>query len=371
MRISSLIQCRCTFCKKTFQVYKYRAETAKYCSRSCYARAQKGIYKRNVNLSPSPVLSYILGVIFGDGCIYYNDKRQSWGVRLDAKDKGFVEEFREALKLLDLRPRFYTREYRYGKHNFTRKLYYTVADTKALAEFIKKIKTAITELEEIVKPYPREFLRGFFQSEGSFDRGRWTLSISNNNAFLLSICQKALNSLTFSSKVYLSNKGNNHSLCLYGRINCIECLKMLNEACVIPKNTDIDTSSEKIQRSLTEIYEKPKRVKLNHKQNEIVELYNQGYSISKIVAEYKVLSETIYSLLRQAGVPIRSKSEIMSIVRKEMLQDPIFKAKELTKILKNGKPWNIGVPATGKQLDGLRKGWGWNKGLTKKVAGVK
>jgi len=48
-----------------------------------------------------------------------------------------------------------------------------------------------------------------------------------------------------------------------------------------------------------------------------------------------------------------------------MMQNPEFKAREVAKLLKDGNPWNVDVPATDKQLEGLKLGWGWNKDLTK------
>ena len=52
----------------------------------------------------SPDLSYVLGVLMGDGCVYktirrYNHKKIYYGymIHLSVRDKSFAEEFAEAL----------------------------------------------------------------------------------------------------------------------------------------------------------------------------------------------------------------------------------------------------------------------------------
>ena len=50
-----------------------------------------------------------------------------------------------------------------------------------------------------------------------------------------------------------------------------------------------------------------------------------------------------------------------------MMQDLEFRQREIDKLLIDGKPHNTGVPATSAQLEGLKKGWGWNRGLTKET----
>lgn len=108
-----------------------------------------------VNLKPSPPLAYIVGVYFGDGSISLNDYK--YRIRLKVVDKEFAEAFAEALREIGTNPQFYE------ESDGRRKRFVAEATSKSLYKFLEKPKE---ELFEVAKAYPREFLKGFFDSEG-------------------------------------------------------------------------------------------------------------------------------------------------------------------------------------------------------------
>jgi len=59
---------------------------------------QKQLSKQYPSLEPSPELSYILGVIDGDGSMSSHNR-----IELEVKDKVFAEEFAHTLRIIGLR----------------------------------------------------------------------------------------------------------------------------------------------------------------------------------------------------------------------------------------------------------------------------
>lgn len=157
-----------------------------------------------VNLAPSPTLSYVLGVVLGDGCAIWDESKPRYVVKLGNNNEAFVEEFGEALKSLGFKPRIY--DY-IDKRPWKREpiVFHTVvASSKHFVGWYKSLE--LGEIEEIVEPYSREFLRGFYQSEGCYRNNpkHCTLSMSNNNIKLLRIVQRFLGRRGFKSAI---NKG--------------------------------------------------------------------------------------------------------------------------------------------------------------------
>lgn len=153
-----------------------------------------------LDLSPSPALSYILGAYFGDVTIGIGQKYK-YRIRLKVVDREFTEAFAKALKEIGANPRIY--EESDGRRN----RFVTEATSKGLYQFLNKPDE---ELFEVAKEYPIEFLRGFFDSEGSFNfsttQGRGFLSASNYNKKVLEFSQKSLENLGISSKIVLTKR---------------------------------------------------------------------------------------------------------------------------------------------------------------------
>jgi intein-encoded DNA endonuclease-like protein len=110
-------------------------------------------------LKPSEDLAYMIGVCLGDGYTYENSA--GYIIRLQAKDKEFVEEFGRCLgNVLRRKPIRPLKD--------ARRTYAVVATSKTLYELLKKpvdLKR-IKKYVEHCKKCTAAFLRGLFDSDG-------------------------------------------------------------------------------------------------------------------------------------------------------------------------------------------------------------
>lgn len=118
---------------------------------------------REVSLKPSPELSYIIGVLFGDGTLDVGKRgerqRNVYEVSLTQKDLEFAEAFNKAAcKILGKKEPY--------KINFWQNKYYRVrVHSKVLVEFLQPRQ--LERFTDIIKAYPVDFIKGFADSEGS------------------------------------------------------------------------------------------------------------------------------------------------------------------------------------------------------------
>ncbi len=123
---------------------------------------------REINVKPilnnkiDKNLAYILGVLFGDGHL------SQGRIILSATDKDFVENFKNKLeKWSKYDTRIYSRNIKVSGKIKKRKIQWACyLDSVEIGKFLKKI--AINNLKE--KQHKVSFLRGFFDSEGSFSK---------------------------------------------------------------------------------------------------------------------------------------------------------------------------------------------------------
>lgn len=159
-----------------------------------------------VNLEPSPTLSYILGVLLGDG--YITEEHGTGKISLRVTDKIFAEEFRKNLEFLGFRPYQQTI---YPKHPNRLPLNEIRAYSKNFYKWYNSIP--FEEVKNIAEQYPVEFIRGFFQSEGSITKdGR--VFLSNKNTQTINLVRNILNRLGFRNSYYLSS----HQIYILGGI---------------------------------------------------------------------------------------------------------------------------------------------------------
>ncbi|ASJ03129.1 hypothetical protein A3L09_07620 [Thermococcus profundus] len=154
---------------------------------------------RKVNLKPSPALAYIIGAYFGDGTAT-KGSRYKYNVKLKVVDREFAETFASALKAIGLNPRtgFENNGTRTGR-------WYVETSSKSLYLYLKSPKE---RLFNVAMEYPREFLRGFFDSEGSviFTRNRIRVEACNYDGEVLEFCQELLNGLGIYSRIYKTKR---------------------------------------------------------------------------------------------------------------------------------------------------------------------
>jgi intein-encoded DNA endonuclease-like protein len=134
-------------------------------------------------LKPSEDLAYVLGVVLGDGNTYKNSA--GYFIRLEARDKEFVEEFGRRLgNVLGRKP---IRPWEKAG------MYIATVACKTLYELLKKpvdLKRIIRYVEHCPK-CAAAFLRGFFDSEGCVDRKGY-ITLYNTNYDLLVYVKKLL-----------------------------------------------------------------------------------------------------------------------------------------------------------------------------------
>ncbi len=156
---------------------------------------------KRVRLDPSPELAYIVGAYFGDASATEGSNYR-YKVKLKVVDREFAEVFRRALGGIGLNPRmgFENDKTRTGR-------WYVEVTSKGLFRFLTGPRKG---LFEVAKAYPREFLRGFFDSEGTvvFNRKSRALHVSASNYDLdvLTLCKELLKKLDIDSRIYLHRR---------------------------------------------------------------------------------------------------------------------------------------------------------------------
>ena len=120
-----------------------------------------------------PGLSYILGVVKGDGSCFRRSEG-SYRIRLQVKDREFADSFVEALKRLGLKGRLY---------RTNRNQWSVNSDSK---QVFQALNTGTWR--RIAEAYPIEFIRGFYESEGSASvntKGALNITLTNTDDDLL------------------------------------------------------------------------------------------------------------------------------------------------------------------------------------------
>lgn len=147
------------------------------------------------DLSPSPELSYLIGVYVGDGSI--TKTGYNYAIRLSAKDKEFVEKFAKTLAIVNKKEG--GEQYAIRKTN--RGLFDTTGTSKELYFFIKN-----KEYYEVIQTYPHEFIEGFFDSEGTVTKSKkwntWHIGFANTDLPLLELVQWMLYNFGIEARIY-------------------------------------------------------------------------------------------------------------------------------------------------------------------------
>ncbi len=150
---------------------------------------------KKVQLTPSPELAYVVGAYFGDASATEGSNYR-YKVKLKVIDREFAEAFAGALRGIGLNPRmgFENDRTRTGR-------WYVEVTSKGLFRFLTEPRE---RLFEVAGAYPREFLKGFFDSEGSavVSKGRVKVLASNYDIEVLRLCQNLLEGLGIHSKIY-------------------------------------------------------------------------------------------------------------------------------------------------------------------------
>lgn len=178
-----------------------------------YSGTRPNGWQRYIEIKPSPALSYVIGVFYGDGWIdTYVNRRQRCTtadlIGLTAVDMDFLEEFNKQLCLvLGNRKRYaYVRQ---GRNRQGKNQWRVRGSSRQLFDFLNQ---KIERHKEFIECYPAEFLRGFFDSEGgaNISPNNYTYRVYcfNSDKGLLKYLKELLSKLGIHSEIYkLYEKG--------------------------------------------------------------------------------------------------------------------------------------------------------------------
>lgn len=147
------------------------------------------------NLQPTPELAYILGTLKGDGYVGLGSRKWAPGmVVLKVKPVTFAQSFADAIRTVGLHPHINV----VGNGVEGRTYFQTRAYSTAFARWYLALTT--DGLRAIATSYPIEFLRGFYEAEGSCPK-HGGLNLNNTNLTLITLCEDLCRLLGFSSKI--------------------------------------------------------------------------------------------------------------------------------------------------------------------------
>jgi len=201
----------------------------------------KNLSTRNFDSTPTPELAYVLGVIFGDGCVTCYRKRNSYRIYLRCTDKEFAESFRCALKSIGLRPS----SVRLAKPRTEKKkaVWRVEAQSKLFYEWFRTLNFDELKLFFMTKEQKREFIRGFYESEGCLYKGssgkrNWYINICNTNGDLIELVRSILADLGFLFPVGISRRAGRKPLYIIrtGRFDSVVRFLQEIKPCILRKS---------------------------------------------------------------------------------------------------------------------------------------
>lgn len=185
----------CCICGKVFPVSPSYLKQGRYkcCSLECRGKHRsKFIRFVYPNLEPSQQLSYVIGVLIGDGCVSkYNGK---YNIILNVTDETFALSFKRALRELGLHPWLNSAIPR----NKSRKYFRVTAMSKTFGEWLNALTKE--QISLAAHKYPTDFLKGFYESEGTASQHR--VCIVNTDVWKLEIAKLLIESLNFKTSLY-------------------------------------------------------------------------------------------------------------------------------------------------------------------------
>ena len=144
----------------------------------------------DISFDHTPTLAYILGVIAGDGSVYqYTSGKTHSRVSLGVIDKEFALSFKKALGKVGFNPVFYS----FQPKGNRKRAYMVQGNSKTFVEWYKNLSTK--EKQRIIFrsiESTRGFIRGMYESEGTFRPRYRELRMSNTDKSLLELCNKIL-----------------------------------------------------------------------------------------------------------------------------------------------------------------------------------
>lgn len=164
----------------------------------------KNWYKTKCKLTPSPELSYLLGVAYGDAKVTKYKANSQFAFSLEVKDKEFAEKFREyALLIIDKKEAegvWQSKRGYYGFSVYSRQLY-------------DYLTNPLQEHKKVIELFPIQFIRGFFDSEGSVYG--YSISMCNTNQEVIEYVKQVLETIGIKTHLHSYNREDRDCKTIY------------------------------------------------------------------------------------------------------------------------------------------------------------
>lgn len=190
----------------------------------CYWFKKLGVQHRSnlrtVLFEPSPALSYVIGCILGDGCV--NERKQPKGttIRLQVKDLEFAESFAAAIRLIGIRCSVIPLRVRNKKHS---PLFLAYSYSNQFGKWWQEIGR--DGAAKFARAFPADFVRGFYEAEGTikFHRNRLEMGITNTDEKLIKSVESCIPSgirrtvLKFGP--YMAGRKARYDICINNQLD--------------------------------------------------------------------------------------------------------------------------------------------------------
>lgn len=158
------------------------------------------------DLAPSEYLSYILGVMIGDGWAYKN--RYNYIIGLTATSDNFVNCFAYSLRAIGLHPAI-RKDCKSVKNKKWQDQYRLVADSKKFYEWF--VSLCLIDIKNLIQEYEKDFVRGFYDSEGNLSKRTkncWRVTIYNSDKQIIALVRKVIEGMKFKTSVSTARRAN-------------------------------------------------------------------------------------------------------------------------------------------------------------------
>lgn len=180
-------------------------------------------YRYDLDLIFSPELSYLAGAILGDGCLHYNKSTRQYFVNFSSVDLEFIEKVRDYLgriNKLDYKPSLYKRDNISSFCNTPKLIYKIRIYSEKLYHFLKDWIL----VKSLARQYPKEFIKGFVDAEGSITERYGFIRISQRDRTILIFIQGLFKLFDYTSYFHLRKRGSYYIL-----LSCESSRKYIKE----------------------------------------------------------------------------------------------------------------------------------------------
>lgn len=254
-------------------------------------------------------MAYILGVLKGDGCIYWrrlpSGKREPM-IILEARDPDFAQSFLDSIKVIAP----WVKAKIYCKKRYSKILYRVCVSAVKLFPIVREAQTEnlLTQNHSIIA----HFLRGYYDSEGHVTKD--SIVASSTDYELIKLVQTLLKQLNIRAKIYgVENRGYLPDKRPRRNSNIVFRLRTCDYNSRFHFAQKIGFSIKRKQKALEESLRHRKQV--SHSKQEYVKalaLRKEGFTIPKIAEQLKVPEGTIRRWIYSSGKPWEVRREIES-----------------------------------------------------------